>query len=184
MKFNRKVQAAFQFAVLCHDEQRYGDAPYAQHLKEVVDLLILKFNVTDKDVLSAAWLHDSMEDTGVAKATIEDLFGPKVAELVYAVTDEPGANRKERKAKTLPKIKGTAGATQIKLADRIANVEHAICANNWGMFKMYQKEQPEFAMQLRVIGEYDDMWAYLDAVFAKGVEEINKLPARPVAKEM
>lgn len=184
MKFNRKVEAAAKFAMLCHDEQRYGDAPYIDHLKDVVNLLIIKFGVTDKDTLSAAYLHDAIEDTKVAKSTIEDLFGARVAELVHAVTDEEGKNRKERKAKTYPKIKATPGATQIKLADRIANVEHAVKASNWGMFRMYQKEQPEFAAALWVQGEYADMWAHLAACFLQGEVEISKLPGRIISKEM
>lgn len=183
MKFNRKVEAAYKFAVLCHDEQRYGDAPYGEHLAEVAAVLLINFDVTDKDILCAAYLHDAMEDTGVSRNAIEEFFGPRVAELVSAVTDEKGANRKERKAKTYPKIKACPGATQIKLADRIANVRHAIKAHNVGMFKMYLKEQPEFTAQLRVLGENDAMWACLDALFVEGNEKICKMSDRAVAQE-
>lgn len=91
-----------------------------------------------------------------------------------ALTDEPGANRKERKAATYPKIKGTPGALQLKLADRIANVENGLASRvkdpsnslNKRMFLMYKKEQPEFESALRVLGQYDEMWNRLNTLFA------------------
>lgn len=176
MKFTQKVQAAKKFAELIHQDQRYGHEPYLVHLQDVVDVLLIEFGVTDKDELSAAFLHDSIEDTGVKVETIADLFGARTAELVEAVSDEqinkatgqPYKNRKERKAATYPKIKSTPGATPIKLADRIANLRHAIQANNAPMFYMYKKEQPEFMKALRVIGEYDAMWAKIEALFEEG----------------
>jgi len=166
VKFDNKVQAARRFAELLHDSQRYGDHPYSYHLYEVVDTLTLRFHVSDKDMLCAAYLHDSIEDTGVSSATIADLFGPRVAELVSAVTDEPGVNRKERKAKTYPKIKATPGATQLKLADRIANVEHTIHTCNAPLFRMYRKEHEEFTAKLYSSGEHLEMWDYLDKLMS------------------
>lgn len=183
MKFNRKVEAAAKFAALCHEDQRYGDAPYTEHLESVVDVLCGLYNVTDKDVLAAAYLHDAMEDTGVSRATLDDLFGEKVASLVAAVTDEPGANRKERKAATYPKIKALKDAVAIKLADRIANVQHAILAKNVPMFKMYKKEQTDFQAALREFGVCDPMWAHLDHLFVTGEDEL-KRPVRKPASEM
>lgn len=176
MKFTQKVQAAKKFAELIHGEQRYGASPYVVHLQDVADVLVLDCGVTDKDELAAAFLHDSIEDTGVSKATIADLFGDRVAELVDAVSDEqvnketgqPYKNRKERKAATYPKIKSVLHATRIKLADRIANIRHSVEARNAPMFFMYKKENSEFQKALRVIGEYDEMWAKIDSLLAQG----------------
>lgn len=170
MKFANKVKAAQQFAAMCHDGQMYGELPYTCHLADVYHVL-LRFDVTDKDVLAAGYLHDAVEDTEVPLDVIYALFGPMVADIVNAVTDAPGENRKVRKAATYPKIRamGTS-AILVKLADRIANLEHSHAAKNIRMWKMYQKEHQEFANQLREHPEAEPtdrgavaaMWRHLD----------------------
>lgn len=184
IKLNDKVKAARKFASMLHDGQLYGELPYTTHLEETY-LVLLGFGVVDRDILAAALLHDAMEDTGVSKACIEEIFGEDVAILVAAVTDEPGANRKERKAKTYPKIRNTSDAVLIKLADRIANIEHAKAAVNIRMFKMYAKEAEEFRTQLRgAATEYtyvvEDMWRHLEQVLR---DEPAIPKPQPVAKE-
>ena len=41
----------------------------------------------DPIAVAAAWLHDVVEDTPSTHADIEREFGPRVAELVHAMTD-------------------------------------------------------------------------------------------------
>lgn len=81
------------------------------------------------------------------------------------MTDEPGENRKARKAATYRKIK-TAGpaAVALKLADRIANVENSVRTGNVQMQKMYAKEYEEFSHALRTLGELEKMWGHLQAL--------------------
>jgi (p)ppGpp synthase/HD superfamily hydrolase len=181
MKFEckNKIRLAKEFAVAVHDDQglRYGEFSYEHHLKHVVNVL-LELGETNKDVLASAWLHDAVEDTGVSIELIRELFGERVSAIVSAVTDEPGANRKERKAKTYLKIAADPDALTVKLADRIANVEHSKSAKNLRMFKMYQKEQLEFSGILRHVTElpiHECLWARLDRLFL----EEPKLPALP-----
>lgn len=165
MKPNDPVALAKQFAnMLFIDKgQFYDGKPYVAHLDATVRTL-LHFDETGKDMLAAAYLHDTLEDCEVSQLTIKDLFGERVAELVWAVTDEPGANRKERKAKTYPKIKNTPGALMIKLADRIANLENAATTGNERMTKMYRKEWEEMQKALRTVGELDEMWRRVEAL--------------------
>src|SRR5690242_15177660 len=109
------------FAVMKHGNQTYsGCLPYSHHLA-AVESVLRRFGVTSQYMLEAAWLHDTMEDTGTKKKEIAEFFGDNVAELVEAVTNEPGTNRKVRNALTYPKIRAYPEATLLKLADRIAN---------------------------------------------------------------
>lgn len=131
---------AREFAIRAHGDQKYGNRPYSFHIDDVVAVLLSFAGATaDKHVLKAAYLHDVLEDTSVSIDELTDEFGAEVADLVWRVTDEPGRNRKERKVKTYPKIKGNRGATLIKMADRIANVHQG-----GSLVSMYQKEHDEF----------------------------------------
>lgn len=165
MELNDRVAFARVFASALHADkgQVYDGKPYQIHLEAVVDVL-LRFDHIDKNLLAAGYLHDVVEDTGVDLLTIEMLFGGKVKNLVSALTDEPGENRKIRKAATYPKIKATEGALIIKLADRIANVEHGITTQNIRMQKMYKKEYDEFSNNLRTLGQLEGMWGHLQSL--------------------
>ena len=121
-------------------------------------------------------IRDILEDTGVSLGLLVEMFGTDCADYVWAVTDEPGVNRKERKAKTYPKIRGNETATRIKLADRIANVGFSIETKNERMFRMYKKEHPEFVSILRTNTDTIDplyyMWEHLDAEMGSGLLRI------------
>jgi guanosine-3',5'-bis(diphosphate) 3'-pyrophosphohydrolase len=132
------VQRAEEFARLVHRNQSYGELPYVEHLKEVY-LTLLDFRVRDEIILAASWLHDSIEDTETTYETLEIQFGKEVADLVQAVTNEKGSNRKEILEKTALKIKSNEKALILKLADRIVNTEFSI-DNNENLYKMYEKE--------------------------------------------
>jgi (p)ppGpp synthase/HD superfamily hydrolase len=173
--------------------QKHGNRPYIAHLDEVVEVL-QRYGATaekDADLICAGFLHDVIEDQGVSRETLANLFGASVTDLVWAVSNEPGKNRAERHAKTYPKIRATLGATKLKLADRIANVEHClkeqilnqryVClqdqtyvyipaapSRNNGLLEMYRKEQPKFRQALHFSdgGEVlEAMWVHLSELF-------------------
>lgn len=174
MKLNDKTQVAMHLANALHSDanQLYDGKPYLVHLQAVVDVL-LDFDVTDRNLLAAGYLHDAMEDCGLPAAVVEVMFGPEVTNLVLAVTDEPGVNRKERKAKTYVKIKASNDALAIKLADRIANVEHSIKSGNVRMFKMYRKEMADFTANLYTPNIHEAMWARLRGSIAGGTQKFD-----------
>jgi (p)ppGpp synthase/HD superfamily hydrolase len=155
------LDAAQALAEIAHGDQKYGDHPYSKHLAEVVQVLI-RFGVNDEDMLCAGFLHDSIEDTTVTKNQIEIMFGRRVADLVYRVTNEPGKNRKERHEKTYDKIVASDDAITLKLADRIANLEYSILSEDDGKIKMYTKEYKGFRAKLYKNGTHDSMWRHLD----------------------
>lgn len=143
-------------AVRAHGLQPYDDIfPYEKHLDDVVDIL-KKFGFSGKYIV-AGYLHDAIEDGALSYNDIKRHFGLEVAEIVFCVTDELGRNRLEKKRKTLPKIASNPDAIIVKLADRIANIEHG------GKIDMYQKEYEEFrgALYSNGIGP-QFLWEYLD----------------------
>lgn len=170
MKTNDILDFAQKFASISHAAvgQTYDNKPYSEHLQAVVDIL-MDFGEYSRTILAAGWLHDLVEDTGISLETVKDLFGNDIATLVGALTDEPGLNRKERKAKTYQKIRETPGAIQIKLADRLANVRQGLASNNRRMFLMYLNEMPTFCAELSPTNEIERaMMEALNGVIYEG----------------
>lgn len=156
--------ARFEHSIRNH---RYGPHEYVFHLDATVRVLE-RFGIHDQALIAAGYLHDVLEDCEeVTREQIEDLFGLRVGALVWAVTDEPGRNRKERKARTYPKIAATPGAVTIKLADRIANAEYSAFKDQ-ARYKMYQKEQSEFEAALLDPHDIFNMklWNHLESILA------------------
>jgi (p)ppGpp synthase/HD superfamily hydrolase len=148
---------ARDFAAERHSEQKYGEAPYTVHLA-AVRAVLADFD-SHADLLTAAWLHDVVEDTGTSIDEVRTLFGDVVANMVWAVTGV-GANRKERNASAYSKIRAYPVAAQLKLADRIANVEASRGVQ--GKLGMYRNEHPAFKDALAGLGP-SAMWARLEA---------------------
>ena len=162
-KMNEKplVNIASDLALQWHGSQFYGNKPYSTHLEAVVAVLC-RFGFCDPETTAAGWLHDILEDT---ECTVEELKKCGVSEntidMVKAVTDEPGVNRKERKAKTYLKIKKSRDAIILKLADRIANVEAG------DKKEMYLNEHPSFYAALyKYDAIVEPMWLYLGNLLA------------------
>lgn len=161
------IKFAKYYASVKHAGQSYsGGLPYTHHLAAVAAVLnrfgSCGANIHDGEDVDAmyasAWLHDVVEDTGTKLKEIEEMFGPRVAHLVGAVTNEKGENRKTRHALTYPKTREAGPlAVRLKLADRIANVEAG-----GTLVKMYQKEYEDFRRNLYTAGQNEDMWGHLD----------------------
>ncbi|MCP4521022.1 MAG: bifunctional (p)ppGpp synthetase/guanosine-3',5'-bis(diphosphate) 3'-pyrophosphohydrolase [Cytophagales bacterium] len=151
------IDEARLVAIHIHGNQNYDNIfPYEKHLADVVRILE-DFNYTGK-YLIAGWLHDSIEDGAISYNKIKNYFGLEVAEMVYAVSDELGRNRKEKKEKTYPKIRHNPDAVVIKLADRIANIQHG------GKIEMYQKEYQDFKNNLYLPGIGESLWNKLESL--------------------
>jgi len=152
-----KVEEARLVAIKAHGTQDYdGIYPYEKHLKDVVEVL-KRFGIVHPKYLCSAWLHDTMEDGALSYSKIKRHFGEEVAEIVYCVTDELGRSRTEKKVKTLPKTASNIDAITIKLADRIANIEHG------GKIDMYKGEYDEFKKHLYSEDRVNKpLWLHLD----------------------
>ncbi|MCI4187181.1 HD domain-containing protein [Dickeya dianthicola] len=122
------TERAKQFATQAHqaiDQRRkFTNAPYITHPAAVVELLI-PINPTP-EMICAAWLHDTVEDTPVTLANIEQTFGNTVANYVEMLTDvqtrKYGGERIHRKnANLMHSAQACAEAQSIKLCDLIDN---------------------------------------------------------------
>lgn len=117
---------AAHFAAEKHKDQRRKGAdasPYINHPLKVAELLWRVGEVRDVDCIVAAVLHDTLEDTATTSDELQELFGTRVRMLVEEVTDDkslPKAERKRLQIEHAPSL--SAGAKQIKLADKIANI--------------------------------------------------------------
>lgn len=160
-----------------HQYDKY--LPYEFHLRMVHQVakefihLVPKINYgpdtesLDRAVLLAAFGHDLIEDTRVSYNDVKEVLGFQVAELVYALTNEKGKNRKERaNDKYYQGIRETEGAVFVKLCDRIANVRYGKITGS-RMVKMYHKENPNFIEKLGYKSGHDleEMFEYLNNLF-------------------
>jgi (p)ppGpp synthase/HD superfamily hydrolase len=137
------------FASKRHRGQMYGQKSYVDgHLAPVVALL-RRYGFDHPAVVAAGWCHDVVEDTETTIDEVRGMFGETTARLVWAVTSEPGKNRKERNAATYPKIRAAGrDAVAIKLCDRIVNVEECWVTRDAKLF-MYHREYRDFSLALR-----------------------------------
>ena len=122
-----------------------------------------------KSCLISLYAHDVLEDCRISYSDLKNQLGEEVADIVYAVTNDKGKNRKERAGDNYYEgIRNTPGAVFVKLCDRIANVQYGKMTKS-RMFEMYKKENDEFIRQLGYdINEYNvygDMFHYLNNLF-------------------
>lgn len=122
----RQLLVAASFAAEKHRSQRRKDAeatPYINHPLKVARILI-EAGVEDSDVLVAAMLHDTIEDTETTAREIALQFGENVSRLVAEVTDDKSLPKQERKRLQIANAPSKSdGAKLIKIADKIANLQ-------------------------------------------------------------
>jgi hypothetical protein len=121
------IERAIRFATEAHQRidhrRKYSGQAYAVHLDQVAK--IVSSITDDQEMIAAAWLHDTVEDTPATFNDIEREFGDSVAQLVRELTDisKPGdGNRSARKAIDRQHLEQASARGQtIKLADLIDN---------------------------------------------------------------
>lgn len=154
--------------------------PYEFHLRMVAqaakDFIHLVPDSNDgetsfrDDIILAAHGHDLIEDTRVSYNDVREVLGHIPADIIYAVSNEKGKNRKERaNDKYYEGIRNTPGAVFVKLADRIANVQYSKMTKS-RMFEMYKKENDNFLTSLGFVeGQahpLGEICHYLENLFA------------------
>lgn len=119
-----KITAAREFARKKHThlKRKDGKTPYFYHLGQVFTRA-RQLGVTNTNILCAAWLHDTIEDTNTDYDDIKERFGKKVADIVAAVTKDNRLEEKQREIRYLNQLKKSPWeAKVVKLCDIIANV--------------------------------------------------------------
>jgi guanosine-3',5'-bis(diphosphate) 3'-pyrophosphohydrolase len=122
------IRRAYEIATERHHDQfRSSGEPYLSHLLEVAHILAdMRLDAT---TLTAAILHDAIEDTEYPVARIEERFGAEVAHLVEGVTKigrlnmmAPETRQAETVRKMLLAMVHDVRVVLVKLADRLHNM--------------------------------------------------------------
>jgi len=173
----RRILSAARFAAEKHTHQkRKGEKaePYFNHLLEVAELITAGSPDLDVELIMAAFLHDTVEDTGVTLQELEQRFGKDVASLVAEVTDDkslPKETRKQLQVEHTPEK--SLRAQTLKLADKISNLRAIISSPPVGWSLERKREYFEWARQ--VISGIASPNEYLKSEFDKAYQSISKL---------
>lgn len=125
-----KVLKALEFAAEKHkDQRRKGkeSTPYINHPIQVAAMLVEYGHEDDAELIQAAILHDTIEDTETTPEELEKHFGHEVKCLVLEVTDDknlPKNVRKQLQIDTAPKKSDKA--KRLKLVDKICNIKDIV----------------------------------------------------------
>jgi len=118
------------FAADKHRGQSRKDAnntPYINHPIALANLLTNHAGISDVNVIAAAILHDTVEDTDATVDDIEELFGRTVRDIVIEVTDDKSLPSPERKRLQIEHAGSLSHeAKLVKLADKISNLQDII----------------------------------------------------------
>ena len=93
------------------------------HLAEVAELVATSTEGHDANLVAAAVLHDTVEDTATLLGEVASIFNADIAGLVAEVTDDKRLDKAERKRLQVEHASAkTARAKILKLADKISNL--------------------------------------------------------------
>ena len=123
------VDRAVRFAVEKHAgaARKGSDTPYIVHPMEAAAVVA---GITgDQDLIAAALLHDTLEDTATTYDEILTLFGKRVADLVAGESEDKQADKpaketwRDRKQKTIDELKNAGYESKLLvLADKLSNI--------------------------------------------------------------
>lgn len=151
------IEIAKEYAIKCHtDVNHFYDInkPYSIHLNLTYEYgLKYDYLIEESDwinALSACYCHDLIEDCRQTYNNVKSKTNEVIANIVYAVTNEKGRNRKERaNDKYYEGIKNTPLATFVKLSDRLANIKYSK-DNDSERLECYKKEYAHFKEMLYI----------------------------------
>ena len=142
------INKAIEFATKAHEGQvRKGTKrPYIVHPIEVGD--IVSTMTRDEEVISAAVLHDTIEDCeGITKELLAREFSERVADIVVQESEDKSRTWMERKSATITHIRTAPREVQmVALADKLSNMRDinrdypVVGEELWNRFRMKNKE--------------------------------------------
>jgi (p)ppGpp synthase/HD superfamily hydrolase len=122
------VLDALAFSAKRHEGQmRKGGSPYIIHPVRIANILLGEWGMKNPEVITAALLHDVIEDTPTTIKEVKDTFGDHVGKLVDGMTMWKGSETYEIYCKRVSR--GSEELRFIKCADSLDNLrswhEHA-----------------------------------------------------------
>ena len=180
------LDRAIIFAVQAHHntERRGKGFPYIVHPMEAVE--IVATITPDQELLAAAALHDTIEDTDVTVEDIRREFGDRVAELVHAESDQftEGVSEEEswhdRKQAAIDRLRDAShDAKIVAIGDKLSNMRaiyrdyQMIGDDLWNIFHVKDKASHEWhyrgladsLSELRDTFAYQEFVTLIDKVF-------------------
>ena len=179
------LDRAIIFAVKAHagTERRGKGYPYIVHPMEAVE--IVSTMTKDQELLAAAALHDTVEDTDVTVEQIREEFGDRVADLVASESDEMPAGVSEedswhsRKQAAIDRLaKASYDAKIVALGDKLSNMraiarDYAVQGDAlWNIFHAKDPKDHEWHYRglANSLKELEDTFAYQE--FVKLIDQV------------
>lgn len=146
------VDQAILFATQAHQgtERRGKGFPYIIHCLEA--MTIVATISKDPELLAAAVLHDTIEDTDVTEEELKEKFGERITQLVISETDVKQAKDgkqltwKQRKQRDMDNLrKESREAKIVALGDKLSNMRaiardyRTIGDEVWQIFRIKDK---------------------------------------------
>ena len=170
------ILKALNFAAQKHKDQRRKDAaasPYINHPIGLANILCNEGYVTEIEVICAALLHDTIEDTQTTAEELDVEFGPSIREVVMEVTDDKSIPKSQRKRLQIEHAAHISDkAKLVKLADKISNlrdVAHSPPAD-WSLDRRQQYFDWAKAVVDQLRGVHPTLEAVFDAAYAERPE--------------
>jgi len=167
------VLEALAFAAHKHRDQRRKDAaasPYINHPIALANVLVREGAVSEPEVVAAALLHDTLEDTQTSPGELRTAFGERVARVVEEVTDDKSLPKEERKRLQIEHAAAISReAKLVKLADKICNLrdmaDHPPAS--WDLVRRREYFDWAKAVIDRLRGVHPGLEAAFDAAYAR-----------------
>ena len=153
------LDRAIVFAVKAHHntERRGKGFPYIVHPMEAVE--IVATITSDQELLAAAALHDTVEDTEVTVEQLRAEFGDRVAELVFAESDRftEGVSEEDswhdRKQAAIDRLASAShDAKVVAMGDKLSNMR--------AIWRDYQEKGDELWKIFHVTNKASHEWHY------------------------
>lgn len=152
------INRAIEFATVCHSNQtRKGTKiPYILHCLEAGTIaanLTNKDGSVDSDIVSAAILHDTIEDAFVSYDSIKEVFNENIANLVQSQSEDKSKIWLDRKKDTIKFLKTnkSKGVEIATLADKLSNMR--------SIFKDYEVDKERLWDKFNA-GKESQHWYY------------------------
>ena len=173
------LDRAIVFAVKAHHntERRGKGFPYIVHPMEAVE--IVATITSDQELLAAAALHDTIEDTDVTVEDIRREFGDRIADLVHAESDQftEGVSEEDswhdRKQVAIDRLAAAShDAKIVAMGDKLSNMraiarDYAMKGDElWKIFHAKNKADHEWHYRglAASLSELSDTFAYKEFV--------------------
>lgn len=122
-----QIERAKKLAEFCHHGQKYGDKDYMYHIEGVVSICKqYKDSKNYEQVIQAAYLHDTIEDSGIEYSVLEGFFNKEVVHAIKCLSKVDTESEDEY----IQRVKSSSIALQVKKADALFNLTESILCNH------------------------------------------------------